>query len=156
MTIPKHLLGHVIGKAGKYINAVRSTYGVDLRVDDSNPALSWPPTGEVAVTLVASGPREQVWAAAAACVQNLIVGGSPAEGGEPFADTVFLDNAAVPKLIGKAGARINLIRTSSRCKVGNSPPPPLPRAPHVRSPHEARAPMEAAPSDLSDPAPWGR
>ena len=48
MLVPKQYLGNVIGKAGKYINAVRQQYGVDLRVVDFDPqrnAVYAPPDG---------------------------------------------------------------------------------------------------------------
>ena len=32
VTIPKKFLGHVIGKGGKYFNAIRQALGVDLKV----------------------------------------------------------------------------------------------------------------------------
>jgi hypothetical protein len=32
ITIPKKFLGHVIGKGGKYFNAIRQAFNVDLKV----------------------------------------------------------------------------------------------------------------------------
>jgi len=150
MVLPKAYLGNVIGKGGKYFNAVRQAYGVELKVQDSSQAdssqgarqdpsdsfqgLVYAPTGEPAAVLVASGRnREQVWLACAACATNLLVGAyasnnavaaqpasqaAPSDGdGSVNVHTLSVDAASVPKLIGKQGARINLFRQVSKCKI---------------------------------------
>ena len=46
-------------QAGKYFNAVRATFGVELRVDDSDQSLQV--DGQPASLLVVSGARDNVW-----------------------------------------------------------------------------------------------
>lgn len=122
MLLPKRFVGHIIGKSGKYINSVRQQYGVEIQVEDSQPFV-YGPTGEDAAMLIVSGPRDNVWPACARCVQHLLVGGSAPDDGETArVETLTLDNATIPRLIGKGGSRINLIRTSSRCKISIDQP----------------------------------
>lgn len=122
MVVPKQFLGNIIGKGGKYINQVRGIYQVDVVVDDKVP-LTYGHTNQPAAKITVMGPRDAVWLAAAKCVQNLNVGTNAQEADQPaIMETMYIEHALVPKVIGKGGSRINLIRTSSKCKIVISQP----------------------------------
>lgn len=60
------------------------------------------------------GSRDNVWSAAARCAANLLIN---IEETVARSEVIYLDPASVPRIIGKGGARINLIRSASKCKV---------------------------------------
>lgn len=128
LTVPKRFLGHIIGKQGKSINAVRQNYAVEIKVDQEGeeelPMGQQPATH---TTMRVTGSRDSIWPAAGKCVSNLVLtGGSQAaqqqgleDGGEavPAVEEFNIDNNDVARIIGKGGTRINLIRSCSSCKV---------------------------------------
>jgi predicted RNA-binding protein YlqC (UPF0109 family) len=120
LVVPTSCLGNLIGKGGKYFNGLRESYGVELKVE-SAAQLAFPTTGEPASTLTIIGHRDQLWVAAARCISNLLIG---AEDEVPRAEMIYLDPAALPRIIGKNGSRINLIRSASKCKVNVEQPQP--------------------------------
>jgi len=121
MVIPSVYLGSLIGKGGKYFNAIRESFhGVELKVDSTTP-LAHPGSGEPASTVTVIGSRDNVWAAAARCASSLLIGGSE---DIPRAEMLYLDPASIPRIIGKSGSRINLIRSTSKCKITIDQPQP--------------------------------
>lgn len=115
--VPKMYLGHIIGKMGKYVNAVRMTFNVEIKVDDKGDTL-YPPTGTPAAKLKIIGQRDVVWQAAAKCVENLLTG----RDNNPEAEmkqvaTLIIERSALARTIGKGGTRINMIRNCSNCTV---------------------------------------
>lgn len=115
--VPKIYLGHIIGKLGKYVNGVRMMFNVEIKVDDKGDT-PYPPTGSPAAKLNISGQRDMVWQAASKCVENLLIG----KDNNPDAEmkqvaTLIIERSALPRLIGKGGTRINMIRNCSNCNV---------------------------------------
>jgi len=122
--IPKKYLGNVIGKAGKYINAARASTGCNIQVLEGEGVS--PATGQILATLAINGSTSQVaWVAAGHVVSHLLVGKDD-EG--PLAETLTVPAESVGHIIGKQGARINLIRQSSGCKVQLEQQPQSPLA----------------------------
>jgi predicted RNA-binding protein YlqC (UPF0109 family) len=67
------------------------------------------------------GSRESVWSAAARCASNLLIG---TDEEVPRAEMLYLDPSSIPRIIGKNGSRINLIRNASKCKITIDQPQP--------------------------------
>lgn len=115
MLLPKKYLGYLIGKAGKSINSVRQQFSVEVRVEDNDEHI-YAPTGEPAALITVTGPRDAVLPACARCVANL-VSGNQGEFEPVISESLSIENSSVPRVIGRGGLRINLIRSSSRCKI---------------------------------------
>jgi predicted RNA-binding protein YlqC (UPF0109 family) len=118
LLLPKRFLGQIIGKAGKHINAARQHTGCEIRVDDSNVALT-SATGDPLATLSITGAQSMVWAAAGYAVGRMLMGkpGRDEVDGNVVVETLTIPTEAVGQIIGKSGQRINMIRQSSNCKI---------------------------------------
>lgn len=119
--LPKKFLGHLIGKGGKNINAARGSTQCDIRVSDA----PLPHTLGCETLLTITGSTAVVWTAAAHMASYLLQGmPGPDEVEGTITEHLAVPGTEVGHLIGKGGARINLMRTASNCKVQIEQPDP--------------------------------
>lgn len=115
LTVPKAMFGLVVGRGGRLINQTRGEVPtVEIKATDTDERMQ-PDTGLPLATVTVTGPREHAWNAAERLARHFFAGNE--DDTPPTTTTLEIPRAAVGKIVGRKGARINAIREACRASV---------------------------------------